>query len=139
MWAPVEGRYGRTRDGRKVGPMVLDLTTRYYPDYPWRCAPNDAPDIGVPFWTARGEYHRDERDHPLDLVAEWVDDGPVRTVTRQEIVPGTYGRLRVGGVFGGVVAVGIGARNQYLMLDADELDAAARVLAQLAEALRNGQ
>lgn len=141
MWAPVEGRYGRTRDGRKVGPMVLDLTTRYYPDYPWRCAPNDAPGMGLPFWTEDGYYRKGDTDHPLDLVAKWVDDGPVRTVTRQEIVPGTYGRLGVGEAIGGVVAVGwVGHHNTpYPRLTADELDAAARVLAQLAEALRNGQ
>ena len=77
-WAPREGAYGRTRDGRRVGPLV-------------------------------------------------------RTATRREIVPGT---VAVGDVTtnGGAVAISVGSGHYT----ADELDAAARVLTQLAGALRNG-
>lgn len=143
MWAPVEGRYGRTRDGRKVGPIVPsgrgDL-------WPWEArGSSEAPGIGVPLWTATGSYFPNGDAHPLDLVAEWVDDGPVRTVTRQEIVPGTYGAVTVGRSFNvpdcgnpdipDVATVEVHIEDH---LTADELDAAAHVLTKLAEALRNG-
>lgn len=138
MWAPVEGRYGPMEAGTGVnhgrffapGVFQFDRDGLRWPDnrQMW--------DVTGGVFIPLREFERVD-----DLVAEWVDDGPVRTVTRQEIVPGTYGRLGVGEAFGGVVAVGwVGHHNAtYPRLTADELDAAARVLAQLAEALRNGQ
>ena len=143
MWAPVEGRYGRTRDGRKVGPMVWGGG---YPQYPWTCRREDVRDIGIPFWTEDGYYRSGDTDHPLDLVAEWVDDvGPVRQRTVTEIVPGLHDGVEVQ-VFqvpdcenpdippSHALTVSFSAGDPT----ADELDAAARVLTQLAEALRHG-
>jgi len=33
--------------------------------------------------------------HSIGISAEYVNEGPVRTVTRKEIVPGSYGKVRV--------------------------------------------
>lgn len=129
-WAPREGAYGRTRDGQRVGPL------RAF-GYGFIEIEGDGR-----LWEPDGRFVNEMRyDMTRDLVAEWTEDGPVRTVTRREIVPGTYGRLGVGQPFEGVVPVGwVGHHHtSYPRLNADELDAAARVLTQLAEALRDGQ
>lgn len=134
MWAPVEGRYGRTRDGRKVGPMeaatgenrgcffapgVFQFNREGQRWHPAR-----------QMWGADGVVYMPlgSFENVDDLVAEWIEDGPVRTVARKEIVPGEYDHVIVETIkndpYGPRVGVGIGARNQYLMLDADELDVA---------------
>jgi len=40
-------------------------------------------------------FHRYVRLPQYDLIAEWPDEQPVRTVTRKEIVPGVYGKLSI--------------------------------------------
>lgn len=85
-----EGRFYKTRDGRKAGPLESHhagdevffgggVVSDQRAGRAWR--PDGAHDFG---------------DHNLDLIAEWID-GPVRTetVTRKVIVPGRYGRLKV--------------------------------------------
>ena len=92
------GKYYRTRDGKKVGPMERD--TYAGTEWPWtadnyidRCR-----DDG----TCSTYDQPDER--PSDIVAEWTDEptGPVitETVTRKRIKPGVYGRLHVSGTLG---------------------------------------
>lgn len=98
------GKFYRTRDGRKVGPIErghYPTPSRY-----WQ-APGGA--ITAPsgrgllqYWTDDGQYwprespNWSEDSAAVDLVAEW-SDGPVREVitTRREVVPGVYGRLEV--------------------------------------------
>lgn len=113
-----DGKYYKTRDGRKVGPLQA---TPYYPDYPWTV------DDGALMYNSEGrritEYAGD------DLIAEWTD-GPVRTVTRREVVPGPYGRVWVGEVRGKEIGVALNG-----MVSQDELKAAAAVLLELAGAL----
>lgn len=77
-------------------------------------------------------------DHDFSL----VQSGPVRTetVTRRTIVPGVYGRLRVGDRYGTGVWVEVTeGKGGSLALTATELDDLALVASQLAEALRDGQ
>lgn len=80
-------------------------------------------------------------DDGMEGVVWWCADelaveGPVRTVTRREIVPGVYGHVEVADKLEpDSVIVRIGS---YTPMTADELDAAARTLQQLAEALRDG-
>lgn len=80
-----------------------------------------------------------------DLVEE-VTTGPVRrrTVTRTEIVPGTYGRLIVGQAYGPDEDTG-GNRwlfslcenpSEWAALTAEEIDQVAATLTQMASALR---
>lgn len=64
--------------------------------------------------------------------------GPIRTVTRREIIPGVYGRVHVGQTGGGKVVVsmgGFGMVMQQQSFTANELREAAHILNQLAEAL----
>jgi hypothetical protein len=82
-------------------------------------------------------YHEDGTCPWLDdrnLVAEWTDDGLTRTVTRLEVVPGVYDRVHV-------VTPDDGMVNLHVMFalhdpSADELDAAAAVLTDIAKAVR---
>jgi hypothetical protein len=138
-WAPREGAYGRTRDGQRVGPLTHD-PREPWPGAFWRASGGPVQIRGLRHplaWWHAGCYYSDGTESPLDLVAEWTEDGPVRTVTRREIVPGTYGLIVVRdgpSPTGNRASVHVDA-GWY---SADELDAAARVLTELAGALRNG-
>lgn len=93
------GKYYRTRDGRKVGPITF------------RGNLAGAPGFGLGTWYVNDGYAgrastiAETKD---DLVAEWIDEaadaaeaqitptndnGPIRT--RRVIVPGVYGIVRV--------------------------------------------
>ncbi|MDD9727200.1 hypothetical protein PVV74_17200 [Roseovarius sp. SK2] len=61
----VEGRYYRTRDGRKVGPMEPDHNAIFLV---WDC-----PNTGESFHKD-GSYNGSGRESPDDLIAEWSDD-----------------------------------------------------------------
>jgi hypothetical protein len=74
-----EGKFYRTRDGRKVGPMQWSGQD----EWPWF----DVPGSGI-CWMDDGSPAK--FTNSPQLVSEW-QDGPVRTVTRKEIVPGSYG------------------------------------------------
>lgn len=90
-----EGKYYRTRDGRKVGPVIEGQ--KPYKDgrhahWPFRF------EI---FWyksdgfscPGEAQLHNDNDD----LISEWQDEipSPVRTVTRREIVAGCYGNIHI--------------------------------------------
>ena len=86
-WAPGEyfklhqplriqaGRYYKTRDGRKVGPMERngDRGGHCY----WK-----APRLEGygPYWCKNGDFYEGSREHENDLIAEWFDT-PVRSIT----------------------------------------------------------
>lgn len=118
------GKYYRTRDGRKVGPIR-----------PWE---------GVLHEWAVGDGSNLEGFDSGDLIAEWTD-GPVRTetVTKRRIVPGVYGRLKVtegatrSRVGVGIVGPSLDDGVTVWSLNAEELDSIAMVASQLAEALRH--
>lgn len=84
------GKFYRTRDGQKVGP-IKSRRDKVYPFH------GRLDDTVSPSFTKDGYYWRSELESPDDLIAEWVDEpaasqpaGPVRTITRKEIVPGSY-------------------------------------------------
>jgi len=122
------GKYYRTRDGRKVGPMA-ETGAR---DFPW---------TGHNVLTGSESYRYDGswstqvgRRVEYDLVAEWTDEPaskPSPFVTRRELVPGVYGKVKVYAPIQGEITVKV---DTYLT--ADELDEAAHLFAQLAEYLR---
>ncbi|UNY40268.1 hypothetical protein KLEP181_gp37 [Paracoccus phage vB_PmaP_KLEP18-1] len=102
------GKFYRTRDGRKVGPMKENQELN--DPWPFKI------EIGGRFWRAynkdgegTGAYYPDDLDPASDLIAEWDDapTGPVRTVTRKEIVFGEYGPVAVEwcGLYGASVVV----------------------------------
>lgn len=55
------GKFYKTRDGRRVGPMKFD---NYGGSYPWE------EDYNTAIWTDDGECDEGEN---LDLIAEWTD------------------------------------------------------------------
>lgn len=81
------GKYYRTGSGNKVGPM------RLYNDGYWATAQ------GIGRWGPEGYCWYGIEGNKI--VSEWRDEparaGPIRDVTRRELVPGTYGRIRVTG------------------------------------------
>ena len=143
-----EGKYYRTRDGRKVGPMKY----RSWSDkHPWA---SDTDDIAI--WEDDGTRYRGASEPETDLVALWYDDtrawvSPIRTetVTTRHIEPGVYGRLSVRGVspypFGsegpqmdiGLTTRGDDTVSTGYVLTAPELRELARVALELAEYLEN--
>ncbi len=110
------GKFYKTREGRKVGPM--QEFDSYKNLHPWESNGELWADDGTSYL---GEYP------DSDIIAEWHDEpvSPVRTVTRKEIVPGTYGSLEV-----------LRSGLYRIMTDnAAELRAAIATLTQIAEAL----
>ena len=131
-----EGKFYRTRDGRKVGPMeVNDDDYRHtYPFY-----------FGGISYTPEGSVSTANIEYECDIIAEWPE-GPVRTVTRREIVPGVYGRIKVTGTYHGNRVTLDWDRNDVLAaavpivgMSADELRSAAMIFSQLVEALDSNE
>lgn len=84
-----EGRYYKTRDGRKVGPVTIDISEK-------ESLRVRAPHLEAGFvaaWFEDGRFY-EKPGSTYDIVALW-NEGPVRTVTRKEIVPGEYGHILV--------------------------------------------
>jgi hypothetical protein len=120
-----EGKYYKTRDGRKVGP----IRKRSDVDYPWIID-------GVSTYKDDGSDCRYE-DCVYHLIAEWTD-GPVvtETVTKTRIVPGVYGpAVEVNEWHEDTRKVVLTFHGR--VYDADQLDAAAAVLSALAKGLRD--
>lgn len=66
------GKFYRTRDGQKVGPMRRD-ETRANANYPWREPASIRAGLRA-IWTDRGEFYCfSDKFRAHDLVAEWVD------------------------------------------------------------------
>lgn len=117
------GKFYKTRNGLKFGPAE-----EVYPSsiYGWVVPSNDGhPATYDSYGNRISPYSSNEED----LVSEW-HDGPIRTVTRREIVPGTYGRVKV-------------TQGLYVhcnsMRNAEELREAAHLLNQLAEFMEEQQ
>lgn len=123
------GKTYKTRDGCKAGPMRSENDGLWfrgdvaYPNGIGRVISRDR------VWRPDGVHDFAIRD--LDLIAEW-SDGPVRTVTRKEIVPGTYGLVEIAHEAAEGVSVWL-PRNK--LWNAAELRAAAATFIELADAL----
>lgn len=123
-----EGKFYRTRDGQKIGPMQ----SNWCDDRCWPFVCRPAHDRM--YWRRDGEACAGNVNNmrpDLDLVAEWTES-PVRTVTRKEIVFGVFGKVMVNegptkGTFNSV--------SMAPTKDPDELRAAAATLTEIAEAL----
>lgn len=117
------GKYYKTRDGRKV---VIDHRGIDGGEFCYR--------------SLDGAWYRDDGrylpnyEHPNDLVAEWID-GPVRTVTRKEIVPGVYGKVEVLCAYGRGVDLAFPTNDT--VWDAPEIRAAITTLSEIADAMED--
>jgi hypothetical protein len=199
------GKYYKTRDGRKVGPITTSATR----GWPWEVNGGKYDSTIRTRWAWRddGSFQEDET-HTLDLIAEWTDgpaftvgakvrvtsdaygkeqlgktgrvvevgrsgsldieieydeplihanglkrnqyrsddlelipDGPVRTVTRREVVEGVYAHVAVCPHEPGTVLVGFANPydQHFRAMTASELKAAAAVLLELAGVLSDGE
>lgn len=113
-----------TRDGRECIVTHIDAKGKIATTH-W----------GSKVWADSGEVIRDKKSDG-DIVALW-DEGPVRTVTRREIVPGVYGRVNVGRKGDGAGFTKVPVSMEYLFYSAEELREAAHLFNQLAEALND--
>ena len=113
------GKFYRTRDGQKVGPI-----------YRWAEFYTGEHDGTSRLWDKTGTHGTQNiANRPnYDLIAEWTDaaTGPVRTVTRSEVVRGEYGRVVV------TAAGGTWMRDCFT---ADELRVSIATLTEIADAL----
>lgn len=120
------GKTYKTRDGRKVTCIsAFDHTAKF----------SEHQNLT---WVDTGTNSKIIPNDPWDLVDDW--NSPVREVTRKEIVPGVYGRIKI--------LNSDMENNAYLWFDhpedgdrklyhftANELREAAKVFVQLADAL----
>lgn len=117
---PVVGKKYKTRSGEIVGPMEEPSEE----DWGNR--------VGVTFedrgWFKDGTYSA--KPHLLDIVSEF-EEGPVRTVTRREVVGGVYGDVGVSVHPDGEIQI----EMRMLTRDAKRVLSAAMILSQIAEAL----
>ena len=116
------GKFYRTRDGRKVGPITSVNETDGVAYFPSRH------DGEITCWPS-GHIRLQKRPCDGDLIAEWTDapTGPVRTVTRKEIVEGRYGD----------VIVNESDVSVAWMNTADKVRAAIATLTEIADALED--
>ena len=129
------GKFYKTRDGRKVGPMKNNWSTSGH--FCW-CV-----DVGCCSSVLWDEVGCSGSHCDNDLIAPWPAEptGPVRTVTRttREIVPGTYGDVRVGKAVDDIIMVAFGHCEPMSPYSAAELRALAATAVELADALEDGQ
>lgn len=77
------GRYYKTRDGRKVGP--IGPNEGGLAEYPWQDN-SDWTDC----WTTDGRFYNDGTESQHDIVAEWIDE-PVAVAASNDNTPSTAG------------------------------------------------
>lgn len=116
------GKYYKTRDGIKVGP-IRNYDDRFYYKASFCCGN----------WTylENGKWAGSTEEDNRDIIAEWQDQpSTLRIVTRREVVPGTYGIVQV--TSNREIKIQLGKYS------ADKLREAAHILNQIAEALEDG-
>ena len=77
------GKYYRTRDGRKVGPIYL--AGREESGHPWQCKSTSKE--GAPCWTSEGLIGW-KPVGKSDLIAEWTDEPETGTLAELNVKPG---------------------------------------------------
>jgi hypothetical protein len=70
-----EGKFYRSRDGRKVGPMVPVQCDSYDEEWEWTDAPNGIPETYKRLWINDGR-NEEHGESELDLIAEWSEEPP---------------------------------------------------------------
>lgn len=69
----VAGRYYKTRDGRRVGPMVRNISDGGNAEYYWSAPMGQLGSYGT-CWCKEGAYYKDGEQHNNDIIAEWPDE-----------------------------------------------------------------
>jgi len=135
------GKFYKTRDGRKVGPM--DWVDSRFTSIPsagyWK-------DDERRSWYENGRITWEGEELPGDIISEWQDtpptQGPIREVRRREILPGVYGAIYVDGSHAGnMVGLQFFEKSSHAIniLTAEQLREAAHLFVQLAEVLEESE
>lgn len=110
------GRFYKTRDGRKVGPMIEDKW--HDRDYGWTVEHEFNAEYGKA-WRADGTFHVDRsKKHSADLISEWIDE-PVAKASNDNAKPKfkVGDRVKLARSFFGVAKVGatatVGKRGMF--------------------------
>jgi hypothetical protein len=129
------GKFYKTRDGRKVGPMSK----------PYNIPEGEVVGCedfkGRDLWWSDGRCSRSS-EKALDLISEWPtadEHGPIREVRRREIVPGQWGNINVNCVVDGNVFINVRDDFGHVAFNAEQLREAAHLFVQLAEVLEDNQ
>lgn len=130
------GKFYRTRDGRKVGP--IEEFAPYQDKQFVRAGSNDQTGFESYRLDGTWDFYPGQLTKN-DLISEWQDEeptGPVRTVTvtKKIIQTGVYGKVTVGDA-GDRKLIYVQIGNGSAFLSAQELRDAAKVLNELAECL----
>lgn len=128
-----EGKFYKSRSGAKVGPLKLGINRRKWPGDFWVVE-----GIWGPTWWEDGVVHREGGSNDYDLVSEWPSEGPVRDVTRKEIVTGVYGVVSVIGIPKHISSCAE-INLTCAALSSSELRAAAATFLAIAEALESNK
>lgn len=129
------GKYYKTRDGRKVGPIERNEARGLNEPWPFKFG-DDFFGLDGKSCTKSDEFGSSFGNNMIysrDIVSQWQDEptSPIRTVTRREIVPGKYGIVTI---------KECGFIHINTMGTPDNLREAAHLLNQIAEALEeNGE
>lgn len=137
-----EGKFYKTRDGRKVGPL-----RRLRSSCLWDVTDDENSNQNTFVWASDGKSHTASN---LDIVSEWYTScsaaqvdvqreeyGPIRT--RREIVPGMYGCVKVGWTDGETAFVSINEGEAQRPLSSDDISEAIHILSQIREVLEENQ
>lgn len=118
------GKKYLTRDGREI---VMKGLRRNNNDV---CECVDQNGEQILLWLVSGTlFLGGHRESGVDVVSEVIKDGPVREVTRKEIVPGDYGKVRV---------VSASCIDVFVMCNVEEIRATIETLTGIADALESG-
>lgn len=130
------GKFYRTRDGQKAGPMdrshlSSDVFLGAMDSFSERRA-----------WYGDGAWSHLKDDNALDLIAEWSEpsspSGAVETITTKHIKAGLYGRINVGTEVESP-RIWIEWTNHHSCATAPELRSAAVLFLELADFLSPAQ
>jgi hypothetical protein len=125
-----EGKFYKTRDGRKVGPMEENpdfnreagMRGETYPYYE-RKSGNSYTEDGISAYDVT-------EDCEDNIISEW-QEGPIREVCRRDIVPGQWGIVTVDNRNTKTITLKI----EWGSFNSEEIREAAHLFSQLAEVL----
>lgn len=127
----VEGVFYKRADGMKCGPAKVDDRTKF----PWNIPPSGQ---GFHAYSSDGKSILERQN--FDIISEW-SEGPVRTVTRREVVEWSDDILTVVPHEDGNVLIGFKHPHDqhYISLSKKQILSACMIMSQIAEAMDDGE
>ena len=121
LWRPQEGKFGKTRDGRKVGPMLRrtaddDNDEAYHGCFIWIGRIEGGYDE---YFTENGGWLPHEERSSLDLISEWTgpDEGQAVPEEPLQVREGKSYVDRIGGIWHNAKPKGDDEDHPWLLFD----------------------